>query len=134
LRGPSRPPLEQDLAARTAAFIAAATARSSLSVVTNANRLRRCILRHWPPSGRHTLRRRCSRYRGRNYRDPRQSDPTGTAELWDDAYANGDSTRRWLQAPPDASLRTLSAAQITVNDSVIDIGGGASRHADALLD
>jgi hypothetical protein len=67
------------------------------------------------------------------YRDRRQSDPTGTAELWDDAYANDDSTRSWLQARP-ASLRTLSAAQITMNDSVIDIGGGASRHADALLD
>jgi trans-aconitate methyltransferase len=58
----------------------------------------------------------------------------GTAEHWDSAYANGERTRSWFQHYPGASLRMLDAAGVTPRDSVIDIGGGASVLADALLE
>lgn len=53
---------------------------------------------------------------------------------WDAAYAQGDTTRSWYQSEPMMSLRMLDAAGITPADSVIDIGGGASTLADALLE
>jgi trans-aconitate methyltransferase len=53
---------------------------------------------------------------------------------WDAAYAHGDTTRSWYQAEPVMSLRMLDAARITAADAVIDIGGGASTLADALLE
>jgi hypothetical protein len=52
---------------------------------------------------------------------------------WDDAYAQGDATRSWFQAAPLMSLRMLDAAGVTAADSVIDVGGGASPLAGALL-
>jgi hypothetical protein len=60
--------------------------------------------------------------------------PGGTAEHWDSTYAQGDRTRSWFQLYPGASLRMLDAAGVTPRDAVIDIGGGASVLADALLD
>jgi SAM-dependent methyltransferase len=57
-----------------------------------------------------------------------------TAEHWDRTYAQGDRTRSWFQHYPGASLRMLDAAGVTPRDAVIDIGGGASVLADALLD
>ena len=55
------------------------------------------------------------------------------ASRWDDAYAEGDATRSWFQAAPTMSLRMLDAAGVTAADSVIDVGGGASPLAGALL-
>jgi SAM-dependent methyltransferase len=55
------------------------------------------------------------------------------AARWDDAYAQGDATRSWFQAAPEMSLRMLDAAGVTATDSVIDVGGGASPLAGALL-
>ena len=57
----------------------------------------------------------------------------GTAEHWDSAYAHGDRTRSWFQQYPEASLRMLDAVGVTPNDSVIDIGGGASWLAESLV-
>jgi SAM-dependent methyltransferase len=55
------------------------------------------------------------------------------AAHWDEAYAQGDTTRSWFQAAPEMSLRMLDAAGVTAADSVIDVGGGASPLAGALL-
>ena len=56
----------------------------------------------------------------------------GTAQHWDRAYSHGERTRSWFQHYPGASLRMLDAAAITPQDSVIDIGGGASLLVDSL--
>jgi protein-L-isoaspartate O-methyltransferase len=56
------------------------------------------------------------------------------AAHWDDAYAAGDSSRSWFQRRPAMSLAMLDAAGVTAADSVIDVGGGASPLAGALLD
>lgn len=55
------------------------------------------------------------------------------ASRWDGAYAQGDATRSWFQASPEMSLRMLGVAGVTAADSVIDVGGGASPLAGALL-
>jgi hypothetical protein len=59
-----------------------------------------------------------------------QADP---AALWDDAYALGDTSRSWFQPEPDLSLRMLGAAGVGAADSLIDVGGGASTLADAVI-
>ena len=56
------------------------------------------------------------------------------AEHWDGIYGQGEQTRSWFQQYPGASLRMLDAAGINLRDSVIDVGGGASRVADSLLE
>ena len=55
------------------------------------------------------------------------------AARWDGAYARGDAARSWFQAVPRMSLRMLDAAGVTAADSLIDVGGGASPLAAALL-
>jgi hypothetical protein len=59
---------------------------------------------------------------------------TGSAGHWDAAYANGQDTQSWTEKYPAMSLRMLDVAGLTVTDSLVDVGGGASRLADALLD
>jgi trans-aconitate methyltransferase len=62
---------------------------------------------------------------------------TGQAQAashWDDTYAQGDDTRSWFEEHPDMSLRMLDAARVSAADALIDVGGGASRLAGALLD
>lgn len=56
------------------------------------------------------------------------------AAHWDDAYALGEATRSWFQQHPALSLRMLDAAGVSAEDSVIDVGGGASPLAGALLE
>ncbi len=55
------------------------------------------------------------------------------AARWDDAYAQGDAIRSWFQATPRMSLRMLNAVGVTTADGLIDVGGGASPLAGALL-
>ena len=57
-----------------------------------------------------------------------------TAFHWDDTYAAGETTRSWYQQHPGMSLRMLDAAGIRADASVIDVGGGASPLAGALLE
>src|SRR5439155_17632456 len=57
----------------------------------------------------------------------------GWAARWDEVYAQGDTTCSWFQDAPEMSLRMLDAAGVTPDDSVIDVGGGASPLAGALL-
>lgn len=54
-------------------------------------------------------------------------------EHWDQAYAHGDTTRSWFQREAGWSLRMLDRAGIGPADSVIDVGGGSSSLASALL-
>ena len=56
------------------------------------------------------------------------------ASHWDDAYAQGETTRSWFEQQPDMSLRMLGSAGVSAADAVIDVGGGASSLAQALLD
>ena len=55
------------------------------------------------------------------------------AAHWDEAYAQGETTRSWFQQHPDMSLRMLDAAGVVAADSVVDVGGGGSALAEALL-
>lgn len=56
------------------------------------------------------------------------------ASHWDDAYAQGETTRSWFEEQPGMSLRMLGSAEVPAADAVIDVGGGASFLARALLD
>jgi SAM-dependent methyltransferase len=56
------------------------------------------------------------------------------ARHWDDAYARGDASRSWFQPEPVLSLRMLDVAGVTAAGSLIDVGGGASSLAAALLE
>jgi trans-aconitate methyltransferase len=56
-----------------------------------------------------------------------------TAQHWDAAYDQGETTRSWFQEQADQSLRMFDAAGVAVADGVIDVGGGASHLVDALL-
>jgi SAM-dependent methyltransferase len=54
---------------------------------------------------------------------------------WDDRYRTvGAEQVSWFEAEPTASLELLDLAGVTPVTSVIDIGGGASRLAGALVD
>jgi hypothetical protein len=57
----------------------------------------------------------------------------GTAAHWDDAYGQGEGTRSWFQQQPAMSLRMMDTAGACADDSVIDVGAGASPLAGALL-
>ncbi len=46
----------------------------------------------------------------------------------------GDDTRSWFQQQPTLSLQMLDAAGVSAADSLVDVGGGASPLAGALLD
>jgi trans-aconitate methyltransferase len=56
------------------------------------------------------------------------------AAHWDAVYAHGDDTRSWFEKHPGMSLRMLGVAGVSAADAVIDVGGGASPLAAALLD
>ena len=52
---------------------------------------------------------------------------------WDDAYAQGETTRSWFETEPAMSLRMIDAAGVEATASVVDVGGGTSRLVDSLL-
>jgi Methyltransferase domain len=56
------------------------------------------------------------------------------AAHWDDAYGLGDDTRSWFQQRPTVSLGMLDGAGVSPADSLVDVGGGSSPLAGALLD
>jgi SAM-dependent methyltransferase len=58
----------------------------------------------------------------------------GWAARWDETYAQGGTRCSWFQDAPEMSLRMLDAAGVTASASVIDVGGGASPLAGALLE
>jgi SAM-dependent methyltransferase len=58
----------------------------------------------------------------------------GTAEHWDEVYGHGVTSRSWFQNHPDQSLRMLDTCRVRAENSLIDVGGGASTLVDALLE
>ena len=62
------------------------------------------------------------------------ADQAQAAAHWDAAYAHGDDTLSWYEEHPGMSLRMLGAAGVSAAAAVIDVGGGASPLAGALLD
>lgn len=61
-------------------------------------------------------------------------DANPTASHWDDAYAAGETAGSWFQQQPLMSLRMFAEAGVPADASVIDVGGGASPLAGALLE
>lgn len=60
--------------------------------------------------------------------DPRQTH-------WEQAYtARGEQSLSWFEEHPTRSLALLDEAGVGPGDPVIDVGGGASRLVDALLE
>jgi 2-polyprenyl-3-methyl-5-hydroxy-6-metoxy-1,4-benzoquinol methylase len=54
---------------------------------------------------------------------------------WENVYATKDENAvSWFQEKPDISLDLVRATGVSATASIIDIGGGASRLVDALLD
>ena len=58
----------------------------------------------------------------------------GTGRHWNDAYAHGETSRSWYQPHAVRSLAMFDLCRIAPDDSVVDIGGGASILVDELLD
>lgn len=57
-----------------------------------------------------------------------------TAEYWDGRYADiGDTKVSWFQEVPDTSLMLIGRVS-QPRDGVVDVGGGAGRLVDHLLD
>ena len=57
-----------------------------------------------------------------------------TAEYWDGRYADiGDTQVSWFQETPETSLVLVTRIS-EPHDSVVDVGGGASRLVDHLLE
>jgi SAM-dependent methyltransferase len=54
---------------------------------------------------------------------------------WENVYqSKGERDVSWFQESPEISLDLIRATGVNVDSSIIDIGGGASRLVDALLD
>jgi SAM-dependent methyltransferase len=54
---------------------------------------------------------------------------------WENVYATKDEHAvSWFQDKPDISLSLIRATGVTATASIVDIGGGASRLVDTLLD
>ena len=57
-----------------------------------------------------------------------------SAEHWDGRYESiGEERVGWFESRPAVSLELLSALGVSASDSIIDMGGGASRLVDHLL-
>jgi hypothetical protein len=54
------------------------------------------------------------------------------AEHWELEYERGETSRSWFEHEPVQSLRMIATVGISPQ-SIIDIGGGSSRLADALI-
>lgn len=55
-------------------------------------------------------------------------------EHWDSIYHNKAADEvSWYQAEPSVSLRLIESTRLTLDDSIIDVGAGASLLADCLV-
>jgi 2-polyprenyl-3-methyl-5-hydroxy-6-metoxy-1,4-benzoquinol methylase len=62
------------------------------------------------------------------------TEPGGQAH-WENVYkTKGEQEVSWFEESPGLSLDLIRATGVSTDASIIDIGGGASRLADALLD
>ncbi len=56
-------------------------------------------------------------------------------EHWDHVYASkGEDTVSWFQERPERSLALIKATGVPKHAPMVDVGGGASRLIDALID
>lgn len=63
------------------------------------------------------------------------SEPLATAPHWEHVFTTrGEADRSWTQLTPAMSLRLVTALDLSPGDPIVDVGGGASRLVDALLD
>lgn len=53
--------------------------------------------------------------------------------LWDAAFAQGDEQRSWYESRPSCSLNAIERVAPARQVRIIDVGGGSSRLAGALL-
>ncbi|EKD42535.1 MAG: putative methylase protein [uncultured bacterium] len=54
---------------------------------------------------------------------------------WEDVYQNKKIDEvSWYQVRPEFSLRMIEAAKLSLQDPIIDVGGGASRLVDHLIE
>jgi SAM-dependent methyltransferase len=59
----------------------------------------------------------------------------GRQAHWENVYATkAEHTVSWFQESPDISLDLVRATEVGMSASIIDVGGGASRLIDALVD
>lgn len=58
---------------------------------------------------------------------------SSTAQHWDEAYRQGDTTRGWYQPNASMSMRLLDSSAVPSTTSIVDIGAGASTFVDGLL-
>jgi 2-polyprenyl-3-methyl-5-hydroxy-6-metoxy-1,4-benzoquinol methylase len=59
----------------------------------------------------------------------------GRQAHWENVYATkAEHTVSWFQESPDISLDLVRATEVGTSASIIDVGGGASRLIDALVD
>jgi SAM-dependent methyltransferase len=59
----------------------------------------------------------------------------GRAEHWDGRYRTlGEASVSWFEETPTVSLELLDELGVSPRDSVVDIGGGASRLVDHLVE
>ena len=59
----------------------------------------------------------------------------GRQAHWEQVYTEkGEKEVSWFEASPTPSLELIEAAQATPASAIVDIGGGASRLVDALVD
>jgi SAM-dependent methyltransferase len=62
-------------------------------------------------------------------------DPSLSREHWESIYgARAEDEVSWFQARPSISLQLIGRADVGLDGRIIDIGAGASRLVDALLD
>lgn len=64
---------------------------------------------------------------------PETSTRSALEEHWNAAYAAGATKASWTQAYPTPSLSALAAASPDLRAAIIDVGGGSSPLAGALL-
>ena len=56
-------------------------------------------------------------------------------DYWENVYAvKGETDVSWFQENPETSLQLIAKLPISLSDGIIDIGGGASRLVDNLIE
>src|SRR4051812_29670662 len=56
-------------------------------------------------------------------------------QLWEDLYASkAENNFNWYQAYPKTSIEFIESVNLPLEAKIIDVGGGDSHFADALLD
>src|SRR6266852_893631 len=62
------------------------------------------------------------------------TDPNFRPAHWDRAYERPADAVSWYQPAAQTSLELISAAEILLNQPIVDVGGGASTLVDGLIE